>query len=70
MRIFFLQAGGESLVTGIAVICFFVLMFILLRAVMLWYWKIDLILKELQDQNTHLKRLVDLNTPPPPGETV
>jgi len=41
----------ENLITVIIVIAFCVLLFVVLRQVMLWYWKIDIIVKNQEMTN-------------------
>lgn len=50
----------SSLFTLIVGCLVFAGIFLLIRSIVIWYFKIDLVIKELQEQNTHLKVLVGL----------
>jgi|GEM_PF-4347437 len=41
----------------IPVLLFLLLIFLLIRALVLWYFKINIVLIELEEQNKHLKHI-------------
>jgi len=53
--------GNEinPLIPAIIIIIVVVLLFLLFRKIMLWYWKIDVIVKNQEEQTRILKKLND-----------
>lgn len=51
----------SSLLLLIGVVVFAFLIFLAIRAVMLWYWKIDVIVKQLMLLNENVKKLVEVS---------
>lgn len=66
----------ENLITVIILIAFCVLLFVVLRQVMLWYWKIDIIVKNQEMTNQLLannnallnEQLSFMKSSPKPGQ--
>jgi hypothetical protein len=57
---------GDNNEYGIIIVCVLlctVFIFWAIRAVLLWYWRVNDIVAQLEQTNTHLKRLVELNSP-------
>ncbi len=48
--------GDNLLVTSIIAIAFFILVFFLVRSILLWYWKVDVIVKNQETQTDLLQR--------------
>jgi len=46
--------GGEALIGALLVI---LVVFLVIRVAVLWYWKIDVIVKTLEDIRSELKKL-------------
>ena len=61
MKSILLQSSGGAEVVGyIAAIVISVLLFIALRGLILWYYKIDVISKNLEDQTKTQKRILEI----------
>jgi hypothetical protein len=61
-NLFILQENlTTDILKGIVGIALCIGLFMLLRGIMLWYWKVDVVVKELQEMNWHLRILTGRN---------
>lgn len=60
LMLLFTDVGANAIISGLVILGFAVLLFILLREFFCWYYKINAGLKELREINANIKEMIRL----------